>query len=89
MTTLEMLTAHFGGAPVIPLEAAAVYWGYEPDTLAKKADDGDVRIPYFRLDESQKAIRLVMLKDFANHLDERHRAAVKHFSVRWKECGKG
>ncbi|SUZ30844.1 hypothetical protein ROE7235_00573 [Roseibaca ekhonensis] len=80
MTTLEMLLAHFGGVPVIPLEAAAQYWGYEADTLAKKADAGDVRIPYFRLDESQKATRLMMLSDIAAIIEERHRAACRTFA---------
>jgi hypothetical protein len=88
MTTLEMLIAHFGGTPVIPLEAAATYLGYEPETLAKKADDGDVRVPYFRLDDSQKAIRLMMLNDIANHIEERHRAATKQFLIHWKNRAK-
>jgi len=85
MTTLEMLLAHFGGVPVIPLEAAAQYWGYEADTLAKKADSGDVRIPYFRLDESQKATRLMMLSYIAAIIEERHRTARKKFADKWEE----
>lgn len=86
MTTLEMLLAHFGGVPVIPLETAAQYWGYEADTLAKKADNGDVRVPYFRLDESQKATRLMMLTDIASLIEERHRAACGAFADKWREA---
>ncbi len=85
MTTFEMLLAHFGGVPVIPLEAAAQYWGYEADTLAKKADNGDVRVPYFRLDESQKAARLMMLSDIATVIEERHRAACQAFAEKWEK----
>ena len=85
MTTFEMLLAHFGGVPVIPLEAAAKYWGYEADTLAKKADNGEVRIPYFRLDESQKAARLMMLSDIAVVIEERHRAACESFEHKWQK----
>ena len=85
MTTFEMLLAHFGGIPMIPLEAAATYWGYEPDTLAKKVEAGDVRLPFFRLDRSQKAARLVMLIDVAKLLDEHHRAASDEFFRKWDQ----
>lgn len=85
MTTFDMLLAHFGGIPMIPLEAAAPYWGYEPDTLAKKVEAGDVRLPFFRLDTSQKAARLVMLSDVAELLDERHRAASENFLSKWEQ----
>lgn len=83
MTTFDMLLAHFGGIPMIPLETAASYWGYEPDTLAKKVEAGDVHLPFFRLDTSQKAARLVMLVDLAKLLDERHLAASYEFSKKW------
>ena len=85
MTTLEMLLAHYGGVPIIPLEAAAQYWGYEADTLAKKVENGDVQVPFFRLDESQKATRLMMLTDIAAIIEERHQAAYKAFEEKWKK----
>lgn len=85
MTTIEMLLAHYGGVPVIPLEAAAQYWGYEADTLAKKVDNGDVRVPFFRLDEGQKATRLMMLTDIAAIIEERHQAACESFAEKWKK----
>ncbi len=47
MTTLEMLLAHYGGVPIIPLEAAAQYWGYEADTLAKKLKMGMSKYRFF------------------------------------------
>ncbi len=87
MTTLDMLLAHFGGTPVIPLEVAAQYWGYEAETLARKADSGEVRVPYFRLDERQKAARLIMLADIATIIEERHRAARANFEKKWQDDG--
>ena len=75
MTTLEMLSAHFGATPVIPLRAAAPFWGYEADTLARKIDEGSIPIPYFRLDTSQKAERLVHIEDIAELIDARRQAA--------------
>ncbi|MEP1832069.1 MAG: pyocin activator PrtN family protein [Hyphomonas sp.] len=85
MTTLEMLLAHFGGVPVIPLELAAQYWGYEADTLAKKVDKGEVQVPFFRLDESQKATRLMMLTDIAAIIEERHQTACEAFAGKWQK----
>lgn len=83
MTTLEMMLAHFGGVPMIPLSAAAPFWGCETDTLARKVDTGEVRLPYFRMDESQKATRLIMLTDLSAVVDERHEIARQAFHERW------
>ncbi|MBO9444612.1 hypothetical protein [Ruegeria sp. R14_0] len=33
MKTIDMLLAHFGGNPIIPLEHVAQYLNYKPDTL--------------------------------------------------------
>ena len=32
MATIEMLAAHFGGLPIIPLESASPFWGYKEST---------------------------------------------------------
>jgi hypothetical protein len=51
----------------------------------KKIESGDVRVPFFRLDESQKATRLMMLTDFAAIIEDRHQAAYKAFEEKWKK----
>ncbi len=59
MATLEMLIAHHRGSPIIPIEKAAEYLMYKPDTLKQKIDKGAIRIPYFSLEnESQKAQKI-------------------------------
>ncbi|UWQ85035.1 MULTISPECIES: pyocin activator PrtN family protein [Leisingera] len=86
MKTIDMLLARFGADPVIPLEAAAGYWRYKPDTLKQKIDGGEIRIPYFSLDEnSQKAQRFIHLTDFANFIDERHATETTRFQDQWAE----
>lgn len=86
MKTIDILLARFGGEPVIPLEIAATYWNYKPDTLKQKIDDGDVRIPYFSLDEgSQKARKFVRLVDLAALIDLKYSVAMAKFQVQWAE----
>jgi len=65
MTTFEMLTNGFGGMPTISLDQASRFFNYAPETLARKIDAGEIPLPYFRLDGSQKAVRLVALVDLA------------------------
>ena len=48
----------------------------------EEVGSGVVKLPYFRLDNSLKAARLIMLHDLAGIFDERHRAACSAFSVR-------
>ncbi len=83
MTTIEILLKCFGNSPTIPLEQAAPLWNYKPDTLARKIDEGYVRLPYFRLDDSQKAERLVSLIDLATLIDQRHLSASQEFEKLW------
>lgn len=86
MKTIDLLLARFGAEPVIPLETAAGYWKYKPDTLKQKIDDGEIRIPYFSLDEkSQKAQRFVLLTDLATLIEEKHAAATARFHEQWEE----
>jgi hypothetical protein len=86
MQTIDLLLARFGGDPVVPLDIAATYWNYKPDTLKQKIDDGEIRIPYFSLDEGrQKARRFVLLTDLAALIVEKHAAATARFHDQWEE----
>jgi hypothetical protein len=81
MKTINMLLAHFGGNPIIPIEEAAQYLKYKPDTLKQKIDGGDIRLPYFSLeDNSQKAQKFVMLPDMAQLIDVQFFAAREKFT---------
>lgn len=90
MKTINMLLAHFGGNPIIPIEEAAQYLKYKPDTLKQKIDGGDIRLPYFSLeDNSQKAQKFVMLPDMAQLIDIQFCAAREKFTSIWDEAALG
>lgn len=83
MTTYETLPAYFGGSPIITLEQAANFWSYKADTLAAKIDDGTIRLPYFRMEDGQKAKKQVHLMDLASLIDARRADAVEEFKKLW------
>ena len=86
MKTIDLLLARFGGEPVIPLEIAANYWNFKPDTLKQKIDDGEIRIAYFSLDESsQKARKFILLVDLATLIENKYAAATAKFQDQWAE----
>ncbi|MCA2009160.1 pyocin activator PrtN family protein [Tritonibacter mobilis] len=87
MATLEMLIAHHRGSPIIPIEKAAEYLMYKPDTLKQKIDKGAIRIPYFSLEnESQKAQKYIYTIDLANLIDLQATAAREKFKSLWEEA---
>lgn len=88
MKTIDMLLAHFGGSPIIPFEAAANYLRYKPDTLKQKIDNGEIRVPYFSLeDRSQKAQKYLPLMGIAALIDMQYAAAREKFDSSWAEQG--
>ena len=87
MATLEMLIAHHRGSPIIPIEKAAEYLMYKPDTLKQKIDKGAIRIPYFSLEnESQKAQKYIKNLDLAHLIDMQSNAATEKFESIWAEA---
>ena len=86
MKTIDMLLAHFGGNPIIAIEEVAHYLNYKPETLKQKIDNGDIRIPYFALENSsQKAQKFVMLPDLAQLIDIQFLSAREKFTSAWDE----
>ncbi|WP_340110388.1 pyocin activator PrtN family protein [Pikeienuella sp. HZG-20] len=81
---MQMLTAHFDGLPIAPLEAITPFFKMRVDTLIQKIDEGVIRLPYFRLDDSQKAQRHVHLTDLAALIDLRHAEAQEEFKKLWR-----
>ncbi|KHN50691.1 pyocin activator PrtN family protein [Pectobacterium fontis] len=71
MNTMFLLMAEFNTA-TIPLSSIAErYLGMKPATADKKAGAGDLPIPTFRLGDTQKAPRMVHVKDLADFIDSR------------------
>lgn len=86
MNTINMLLAHFGGSPIIPMENAAQYLQYKPDTLKQKIQRGEIRLAAFSIEpDSQKAQKFVKLVDLAELIDEHYEVAKQDFDVMWYE----
>lgn len=70
--TLWMLLAEFGGRPTVPLTECYHHLGYPS---IKKASDAarDLELPvtFYRLEGSQKNVRLIHLTDLAAFIDKR------------------
>ena len=93
MQTINMLLAHFGGNPIIPLETAANFLQYKPDTLKQKIDNGEIRIPYFSIEEdgqkarpSKKAQKFLYLTEIAAVIDRKRIASREHAQNVWAEA---
>lgn len=77
MNTVFLLMAEFN-TPTIPLsQIAERYLGMKPETANKKANCGELALPSFRLDQGQKAPRVVHIQDLADYIDEKRLEAKK------------
>lgn len=75
MRTIFMLMAQYNAAAV-PLEKVAEdYLGLTPGYANKLASAGQLELPVFRTQNSQKSPWLVSIEDLAEFLDKRRREA--------------
>lgn len=77
MNTLFILMAAHNGQAVIPLqEVGEKYLGItEKAKLSQKARTGELPLPAFRLEKSQKAPWLVHIQDLATYIDQQQEKA--------------
>lgn len=81
MNTVFLLMAEFG-TPTIPLsQIAERYLGMKPETANKKANCGELALPSFRLDQGQKAPRIVHVKDLADFIDRKRDEAKREIEL--------
>ncbi|HHR5538648.1 TPA: pyocin activator PrtN family protein [Klebsiella quasipneumoniae] len=80
MNTVFLLMAEFGTATIPLAQIAERYLGMKPSTADKKAGAGDLPIPTFRIGDSQKAPRMVHVKDLAEFIDTRRKEAKKELA---------
>ncbi|WP_440517396.1 pyocin activator PrtN family protein [Serratia sarumanii] len=79
MNRMFLLMAEFETSD-IPLEKIAEkYLGISIELANKRANAGKLPIPSFRAVDSNKAPRLVHVKDLADYLDQRTAAAREEF----------
>ncbi|WP_131193698.1 pyocin activator PrtN family protein [Lichenihabitans psoromatis] len=79
LNTAFLLAAQYDGKPIIALEdIRRDYFSHLTlDKFTRKVSSGEIPLPLFRSEESQKAPKGVHLSDLALYLDERRKAAVK------------
>lgn len=73
MNTLYFLMAEYETVTPSLAEVSEKYLGMKPQTAEKKALLGQLLLPTFRLESSQKAPRLVHLEDLAALIDEQRK----------------
>lgn len=83
MDTLDLLLRHFDNRPFVALREAGAMWGHSEKTMKEKIDDGQIRLPYFTVDNRQKSIKLVRVSDMARILNERAHQAELEFQKLW------
>lgn len=77
MNTLFMLMAAHNGQAVIPLQQVGEqYLGIaDKAKLSQKARTGELPLPAFRMEKSQKAPWLVSIQDLAEYIDKQKATA--------------
>lgn len=85
INTVFLLMAQYGPRAVIPL--ADVRRDYFPhldiDKFVRKINEGDIRLPMVRIEDSKKSAKGVHLQDLADYLDERRAEALKELKQVW------
>ena len=66
--------------PIIPADIVAKdFFNLERRVFLRKVEDGSIRLPLVRMEESQKAARGVNIQHLATFLDERSEEAKLEF----------
>ncbi|MGL9719967.1 pyocin activator PrtN family protein [Symbiopectobacterium sp.] len=77
MNTMFLLMAEFNTATIPLSDISERFFGMKPATAESKAGAGKLPIPTFRIGDTQKAPRMVHVKDLADFIDQRRIAAAK------------
>jgi len=77
--TIFCLMAQYNGMTVIPLErvCADFFSHLSPAKLIQKCLNGEIDLPIYRAEASQKSMRAVHIADLAVYIDRRREAAIK------------
>jgi hypothetical protein len=71
----------YGGKAVIPVEEVCrdFFSHLSPDKFIRKVSAGEIAIPLFRTELSQKCQKGVYLQDLADYIDRQREIALKEF----------
>ncbi|MDI1345170.1 MAG: pyocin activator PrtN family protein [Pseudolabrys sp.] len=77
--TMFFLMGRYGSRTVIPIEEVCrdFFSHLTPEKLLRKVLRGDIALPIYRAETSQKAMRGVHVVDIAAYIDKRRAAAVR------------
>ncbi|WP_445222175.1 pyocin activator PrtN family protein [Bradyrhizobium sp. Pa8] len=85
LNTAFLLMAQYSGKAVIPVEdVCRDYFSHlDPGKFIRKVNEGDLKIPMVRMEESLKCAKGIHLQDLADYLDERRAEAQKELKQVW------
>lgn len=79
-STLWMLQGRYEYMPIIPADVVAKdFFGLERRVFLRKVDDGSIKLPLVRMEDSNKSAKGVDARHLATFLDERINAAQREF----------
>lgn len=80
LNTAFLLMAEFGTSQIPLSEIAPKYLKMSLTTAKRKANAGELPIPTYRLNDSQKSLRMINVNDLASYIDQQRDEAVIEFN---------
>ncbi|CDH28834.1 conserved hypothetical protein [Xenorhabdus bovienii str. Jollieti] len=77
MNTAFLLMAEFETSQIPLSDIAERYFKMSPGTAERKANEGKLGIPTYKLNDSQKSPRIVHVNDLAAYIDKQREQASK------------
>lgn len=85
LNTAFLLMAPYNGAAVIPVESVCRdYFSHLDLTkFIRRVNEGDIKIPMVRIEDSRKSAKGIHLQDLANYIDDRRNEEQKELKQVW------
>ena len=80
MNTAFLLMAEFGTSQIPLSDIAPKYLKMSQTTAERKANAGELPIPTYRLNDSQKSPRMIHVNDLATFIDKQRDDAIIEFN---------
>ncbi|PHM50179.1 MULTISPECIES: pyocin activator PrtN family protein [Xenorhabdus] len=77
MNTVFLLMAEFETSQILLSAIAEKYLKLTPATAERKAIEGKLKFPTYRMNDSQKSPRIVHVHDLAEYIDKQRELAAK------------
>ncbi|MGY3610459.1 MULTISPECIES: pyocin activator PrtN family protein [unclassified Bradyrhizobium] len=85
LNTAFLLMAQYGPRAIIPLDdVRRDYFSHlDLSKFIRKINEGEIRLPLVRIEDSQKSAKGIHLQDLADYLDARREEAKKELKQVW------